>query len=145
MLTNFKVLKRRPLITILLALSCTVSVVILAATPAYKSVNFNTSDNLDSLIIHTLENEPSIGSNFRISKIKVDSTFSRTIFRVPVHPTFSKTMFHYDFHKSLSKQSIAVPAKVVFPERDMNIYIYDEGTIKSIIRLITTEPKTEVE
>jgi len=134
-------LKQRPLITILLALSCIASAIILAATPAYKSIDYSSANNLDSLITSTLRAEPSIGSNFRIYKIEVDSSFTRTVYRVPVHPTFSKTMFHFDLHKKLLKFEIESPARVVFPSRDMNIYIYDNGTIKSTIRLLTTEPK----
>jgi hypothetical protein len=121
------------------------SIVILSATPAYKSIDFDATDNLDSLIVNTLKNEPLIGSNFRIYRIEVDSNFTRIVYRVPVHPSFSKTMFHYRLHKMLSKFEIESPARVVFPERDMNIYIYDNGTIKSTIRLITTEPKAEDE
>lgn len=118
---------------------------ILAATPAYKGIDYSVADNLDSLITSSLKAEPSIGSSFRIYKIEVDSNFTRTVYRVPVHPTFSKTMFHFGLHKQLSKYEIESPAKVIFPERDMNIYIYDNGTIKSTIRLITTDPKAEIE
>ena len=136
-------MKRRPLITILLALSCIASAIILVATPAYKSIDYTAADNLDSLITSTLRTEPSIGSNFRIYKLEVDSSFTRTVYRVPVHPTFSKTTFHFDLHKELLKYKLESPARVTFPNRDMNIYIYDRGTIKSTIRLITTEPKAE--
>jgi len=138
-------LKRKPLITILLALSCVASAVILVVTPAHKSINYSAADNLDSLINSTLREEPLIGSNFRRYNIKVDSTFTRTVYRVPVHPSFSKTMFHYSLHKTLARYEIESPARVVFPERDMNIYIYENGTIKSTIRLISTEPKAESE
>ena len=138
-------MKRRPLITILLALSCIASAIILAATPAYKSIDYSAADNLDSLITSILKDEPLIGSNFRKYHIEVDSNFTRTVYRVPVHPTFSKTMFHYSLHKTLSKFEIESPAKVFFPDRDMNIYIYESGTIKSMIRLITVDPKSEDE
>ena len=111
------------------------------ATPSQKSIDYSAAENLDSLIASALSNEPSIGSNFRRYDIEVDSNFTRTVYRVPVHPTFSKTMFHYSLHQTLSKLKIDSPAKVIFPERDMNIYIYDNGTIRSTIRLITTEPK----
>lgn len=136
-------MKRRPLITILLSLSCIASVVILAAAPAHKSIDYSAADNLDSLLTNAFKENPLIGSNFRKYIIKVDSNFTRTVYRVPVHPSFSKTMFHYSLHKNLSRFDIESPAKVLFPERDMNIYIYDGGTIKSTIRLITTEPKVE--
>lgn len=138
-------MKRRPLITILLALSCIVSAVMLVATPSHKAIDYSTAENLDSLIASALSQEPSIGANFRKYDIEVDSNFTRTVYRVPVHPTFSKTMFHYSLHQTLSKLKIESPAKVLFPERDMNIYIYDNGTIRSTIRLITTKPKQESE
>jgi hypothetical protein len=138
-------LKQRPLITILLALSCIASAVILGVTPAYNSFDDNSADNLDSLITSTLRDEPLIGSNFRRYNIQIDSTFTRTVFRVPVHPNFSKTMFHYALHKKLTKFEIDSPARVIFPEKDMYIYIYEDGTIKSTIRLITTEPNIENE
>lgn len=136
-------MKRRPLITILLSLSCIASVVILAAAPSNKSIDYSAADNLDSLLTNTFKEEPLIGTNFRTYTIEVDSNFTRTVYRVPVHPSFSKTTFHYSLHKNLSRLGIDSPAKVLFPEKDMNIYIYDNGTIKSTIRLITTEPKLE--
>jgi hypothetical protein len=119
--------------------------VILVATPSHKAIDYSAAQNLDSLIASALSQEPSIGTNFRRYDIEVDSNFTRTVYRVPVHPTFSKTMFHYTLHQKLSKLKIDSPAKVLFPERDMNIYIYDNGTIRSTIRLITTEPKQESE
>ena len=136
-------MKRRPLITILLSLSCIASVVILIATPAHKSIDYSAANNLDSLLVNTFKADPLIGSNFRKYNIKVDSNFTRTVYRIPVHPSFSKTTFHYSLHKNLSRFDIESPAKVLFPERDMHIYIYDSGTIKSTIRLITTEPKVD--
>ncbi|XWN36023.1 MAG: hypothetical protein ROO71_08660 [Balneola sp.] len=138
-------MKRRPLITILLALSCIVSAVILVATPSHKAIDYSAAENLDLLIASALSQEPSIASNFRRYDIEIDSNFTRTVYRVPVHPTFSKTMFHYSLHQTLSKLKIESPAKVLFPERDMNIYIYDNGTIRSTIRLITAKPKQESE
>ena len=95
-------------------------------------MNFNNLSNL-----HYNNN------NFRKYNIKVDSNFTRTVYRIPVHPSFSKTTFHYSLHKNLSRFDIESPAKVLFPERDMHIYIYDSGTIKRTIRLITTEPKVD--
>lgn len=138
-------MKHKPLITVLLALSCIISVIILAATPVHKSINFDVNKDLDSLITSAFENEPLIGINYRRFNIEVDSLFTRTVYRVPVHPTFSKTMFHYHLHQALNKFEITSPAKVIFPDRDMNIYVYDNGTVRSTIRLITTKPKPKEE
>ncbi len=118
---------------------------ILVATPSHKAIDYSAAENLDLLITSALSQEPSIASNFRRYDIEIDSNFTRTVYRVPVHPTFSKTMFHYSLHQTLSKLKIESPAKVLFPERDMNIYIYDNGTIRSTIRLITAKPKQESE
>ncbi len=97
--------------------------------------------DLNELIETKLIEDPVIGSNYRTYKIEVDSSFTRTVYRVPVPPSFSKTVFHFDLHKSLTDLKLASPAKVLFPEKDMNIYVYDGNTIRSTIRLITTEPQ----
>lgn len=120
-----------------------VSVVILFTAPSYTSNNFGDANDLDSLITSVLRTDLSIEGNYRRYEIEVDSSFTRIVYRVPVHPSFSKTMFHFGLHKELSKFEIETPARVVFPERDMNIYIYDSGTIRSTIRLVTTEPKAD--
>ena len=67
---------------------------------------------------------------YRRYDIEVDSTFSRTVYRVQVPPSFSKTMFHFELHQKLLPYQLNSPAKVILPEKDMNIYIVDRGTIR---------------
>ncbi len=120
------------------------SVIILAYSPEVKTTDRSTANDIDSLVTSHFEKNPVIGNNYRTYRIDVDTNFTRTVYRVPVPPAFSKTMFHMNLHTSLQKYKIETPARVRFPERDMNIYIHQNGTIRSTIRLITTEPKVEV-
>jgi len=101
----------------------------------------NISSGIDSLLTDHFEQHLIPSTSVRKYNIEVDSTFTRTVYRVAVPPTFSKTMFHFELHQNLLRYNIESPARVIFPERDMNIYIYDNNTILSTIRLITTEPK----
>lgn len=121
--------------------------VILYYSPKYTAVHSNSVNNLDSLITLHFFDDPIIGTSFKKYTIEVDSSFTRSVFRIEVPRGYSKTMFHYNLHKSFLKYNIAVPARVVFPERDMNIYIKDDDIIRSTIRLISadTETNTEVE
>lgn len=93
---------------------------------------------LDSLIVSELKFHDISESQYRRYTIEVDSTFSRTVYRVQVPSSFSKTIFHFKLHKKLYPHGLTSPAKVIFPERNMNIYIVDRGTIRSTIRLINT-------
>lgn len=134
-------IRRKPLITILLLLSCIISGAIFVATPPYTPKFLNISSGIDSLLTDHFEQHLIPSTSVRKYNIEVDSTFTRTVYRVAVPPTFSKTMFHFELHQNLLRYNIESPARVIFPERDMNIYIYDNNTILSTIRLITTEPK----
>lgn len=134
-------IRRKPLITFLLLLSCIISGAIYVATPAYTPKFLDVRSGIDSLLTDHFEQHLIPSSSVRKFNIEVDSTFTRTVYRVAVPPSFSKTMFHYKLHHSLLRYNIQAPARVIFPERDMNIYIYDNNTIRSTIRLITTEPK----
>lgn len=120
-----------------------VSFIILVATPSHTPAATKKLTDIDSLIVSTLYNNTAIGDNFRIFNVEIDSSFTRRVYRVPVHPSFSKTMFHYSLHESLIPFDVKTPASVLFPERNMNIYVYKDETVISTIRLITTEPKQE--
>ncbi len=131
---------KKQLTTLLLVLSCLSSGIILATVPAQQTNSVVMNSGLDSLIVTELKLHDIPESQYRRYDIEVDSTFSRTVYRVQVPPSFSKTTFHFKLHKKLYPHDLTSPAKVIFPERNMNIYIMDRGTIRSTIRLITTDP-----
>lgn len=136
-------LNAKSILTILLLLSCIASAVILAAVPAYIPSKIGLDEDLDSIISRNFEDHFIPKKDIRKFTIEVDTTFTRSVYRVKVPSSFSKTMFHFDLHQSLFEYDISTPARVLFPQRDMNIYIVDKGTIRSTIRLLTEEPIME--
>ncbi|MEX0721130.1 MAG: hypothetical protein WD059_10710 [Balneolaceae bacterium] len=127
----------KKIITILLTLSCIISGIILAATPSPAIHKIQTVKELDSLITTHILNSQVNPQQVRVRDITVDSTFTRRMYRIRVPSRFSKTLFHLELHKNFRQYKMEVPAKVSFPERDMDIYLYNEGTVLRTIRLIT--------
>lgn len=109
---------------------------ILVATPASKANHIHSRKQLDSLIINHIFSAQISPQQVRIVDFPVDSSFTRRMFQVRVPSRFSKTLFHVELHKAFNAYEIEVPAKVQFPEHDMDIYVYHENTILRTIRLI---------
>ncbi|MTI88153.1 MAG: hypothetical protein FH748_09310 [Balneolaceae bacterium] len=124
-------------ITILLVLSCVVSGIILASSPAYKTKSLRSFSTLDSLINLKLEDARILPAHIRPYTIRIDSSFERKVYRVKVPSRFSKTRFHLNLHDALLPYGIESPAKVTLPAHDMDIYVYEENTIFRTIRLQT--------
>ncbi len=134
-----KIKKGKKIVTLLLVLSCVVSGFILAASPSYKIYTIENNQQLDSLISFHLQYSRIMPQQMRVSNIIIDTTFARKEYRVEVPSRFSKTLFHAALDKDLYRYDITAPAKVHFPSRDMDIYIYHTGTVLRTIRL-TTNP-----
>lgn len=129
-------------ITALLAISCVISGVILAGSPAYKNSSLENTQQLDSLINMHIHNSMITPSQVRRTNIQVDTVFTRKIYRLRVPSRFSKTMFHIDLHNDLNRFGIESPAKINFPSRDMHIYVSSEGTVLRTLHL-TTDPSLD--
>lgn len=125
------------IVTALLALSCVISGVILAATPSQKIYTLDTTAKLDSLLNVHIHNSLITPPQVRVSSIQVDTVLTRKEYRLRVPSRFSKTMFHIGLHQDLNRFDIETPAKIRFPSRDMHIYVYSEGTVLRTIRLTT--------
>lgn len=125
------------MITTLLALSCVISGVILAASPSHKNYNLDTTAQLDSLLNVHIHNSQITRPQVRVSSIQVDTVLTRKEYRLRVPSRFSKTMFHIGLHQDLNRFDIETPAKINFPSRDMHIYVYSEGTVLRTLRLTT--------
>lgn len=130
-------------LTGLLVAACILSGIFLAATPkpSYKSVK--TEAQLDSLLTTALWEANIPRKAVRTRVIEMDSSFSRKEFRVEVPSGFSKTSFHLQLHHTLMEVDLDCPARLVFPERDMFIYVVNKGTVFRTIRLITADPQPE--
>lgn len=121
----------------MLALSCVISSLILAASPSQKNYLLDTTAQLDSLLNVHIHNSLITPSQVRVSSIQVDTILTRKEYRIRVPSRFSKTMFHIGLHDDLNRFDIETPAKILFPSRDMHIYVYNKGTVLRTLRLTT--------
>lgn len=129
--------KGKKIITVLLGVSCVVSGMILASTNPAEITRLKEIDQIDSLINVQLTNHLVMPAQVRTSTVQVDSLLNRKIYRVRVPSRFSKTMFHIDLNKELTPYRINTPARIRFPSRDMNIYVYSFDTVLRTIHLTT--------
>ena len=130
-------------LTGLLVAACILSGIILGATPKKVLKTVRTESQLDSLLSQTLLDAGIPKSAIRIRQVEIDSSFTRKEFLIKVPPAFSKTSFHLNLHHALVDFDLDCPARVVFPEHDMNIYILNRDTIYRTIRLISTQAKAD--
>lgn len=133
----------KKIITALLLVACVLSGIILAYTPTFIPNKITTETELDSLILLSFDQANFRNNQIRTFTVEMDSSFSRKVYRVRVSPSFSKTSFHLELHKRFHPLGLSTPSRVVFPERDMNIYIENEGTIFRTIRMITDNIEEE--
>lgn len=129
----------KKIITGLLFVSCVISGIILAATPANPAHRIESGQQLDSLINTHLTNEQISPEQLRTSVIRIDTSFVRKDLRIRVPSHFSKTLFHVGLHKDLRPYNIEAPAVIKFPSRDMHIYISHKGTVLRTLRM-TSDP-----
>ena len=129
----------KKIITGLLFVSCAISGIILAATPASSIQRIESGQQLDSLINTHLNSERILPDQVRTSIIRIDTGFVRKDLRIRVPSHFSKTLFHVGLHKDLLTYNIKTPAIIKFPSRDMHIYISHKGTIIRTLRM-TSDP-----
>lgn len=133
----FDRIKGKRIVTLLLVLSCIISGIILGASPDYKVYELKDTRQLDSLITLQLQQARILDDHYRMIRIPVDTVFTRKEYRIRVPSHFSKTLFHLDLVKDLKKYDLDLPARVELPSRDMDIYLYYEGTILRTLRLTT--------
>lgn len=127
-------------ISVLLVCSCILSGVILASAPVYMVHKINTNEELDTLLKLQFEDSEIAPAQIRTFTINVDSNFTRKVYRIKVPPSFSKTTFHHELNKKLYSYGFETPARVFFPNKDMNIYVVYEGSVIRTLRLISEIP-----
>lgn len=130
---------KRGWITILLLLSCTISAFLLWKSGPVVSQRLQHSEQLDSLIVHTMNLHGIQANQIREREITIDSTFTRKIYSVGVPSEFSKTSFHYDLHSKLLPYSANTIGKVQFPERNVSIQVlYNKNVLRTVT--LQTDP-----
>lgn len=129
--------KGKTIITLLLALSCVISGIILAASPARVSLKLQNVQQIDSLLNLQLQSAQINPSQIQITSVSVDTILLRKNYWVKVPSRFTKTYFHIQLHDTFNPYGIHTPAKVHFPSKDMDIYVYYNDAVLRKIRLTT--------
>ncbi len=124
-------------IVILLLLACAISAYLLISVPKTPTLGFLSQEHLDELIVETLQEEFIPKNQYRVFTAVQDSLFVRKVYRVTTAPGYSKTSFHYALHRKLEPYGVETPARVLFPQKDLHLYVMANQTIHRTIRLVT--------
>ena len=129
---------KRKWIAILLFLSCTAALVLLAtAEPVEKRKVLTNASQIDSLIIVAFQDFRVPSSQIRTQTVAIDSVFSRTVYTVRVPSHFSKTSFHLKLHEHVWPYSVQTSGTVQFPERNLRIHLLYNDTVMRSVHLNT--------
>jgi hypothetical protein len=130
---------KKQFIAILLLVACIFSGWLLFLTPSQEYKTLRDSAQLDSLLQVSLTDFNISARQRRTYSTRIDSTFSRITHVVKVPPAFSKTQFHAVLQRRLSSYDLKLPARIVFPEKDMHIQFQYSSTIIGKVQLVTDE------
>ncbi len=92
----------------------------------------------DSLIVETLNSFGLNRQQITHFKTTVDSTFQRKTFTVTVSKKFPETKLHLALKQTFYPYDVLVPARVLFPDKDLRIQFYFKNTVVRTL-LINTE------
>lgn len=129
--------RSKTLLIVLLVSSCVLTSILLFTIPSQQSYEETTLEDFEFVIEDAFQ--VSGVQDFRKSKIQIDSSFTRIVYRVNVNPSFSKTSFHLLLNSELQTLDVETPAKVVFPEEHMDIHLVHQNTVLATIRLLTDD------
>lgn len=130
---------KKKLIAGLLFVSCLISGWLLAIAPSGETQSLQNFGQADSLLQRTLADYNVSNGQVSTSSTQIDSNFTRIVHTVYVPPGFSKTQFHASLQQRLAPYGVALPAKVIFPDKDMHIQFDYYDSIIRTVKLITDE------
>lgn len=140
--SGLKEQKKKRIIALLLFIACAISgymLIYLSSGGAPRQLEGLA--HADSLI-HSELSDFNIGSQqLREVTTRIDSNFSRKTYHVGVPYQFSKTQFHAELNRRFHPYSVQTPAKVTFPEENMDIHLLFQNTV---IRTISLETDPEL-
>lgn len=109
-------------------------------TSSTSQKNIESLAQADSLIQNHLADFNVGNDQVSVSSTPVDSNFIRKTYHVGVPYGFSKTQFHAELNQLLHSYNINTPARVTFPEQDVNIQLsYRDAVIRTIS--LQTDPE----
>ncbi|PAU93617.1 hypothetical protein CK503_10705 [Aliifodinibius salipaludis] len=136
--------KKKKLIAILLLVSCFISGFILFSTSDKNTKRLSTLSQADSLIQQQFSSFNIPEDQISVGTTRVDSNFYRKTYFVGLPYRFSKTQFHAELNDALSPFGIRTPARVTFPQKNVNIQLsYRETVIRTIS--LQTDPELSLQ
>lgn len=131
--------KNAPLILAILIAATFTAGGILAWVPQPKIPVPLTQDEIHQVIRETTREFSVPEALVRTTTLRVDSTFSRTVWIMELPQSVSKTTFHYQLDQTLKPVGIQTPATVEFPDRNMRIHLLWQDTVIQTIYLRTAD------
>lgn len=128
---------KKYLIVLLLLGACLASTFLLAYSSESAVKTLNNLAEADSLLRRDLETFNIPDRQIKEQTVRIDSLNKRKEYQIRVPQGFSKTQLHHEIHNTFSQYNVASPAKVIFPEKDFNIYLQQNNSIFTTIRLRT--------
>ena len=136
-ITGLKVQKKKRLIAILLVVSCVTSGYMLFSGSGGGSERLQSLAEADSLIQQELASYNIRPDQIETRTVRVDSNFSRKTYTVNLPYQFSKTQFHANLNSRFHRYGIETPAKVTFPEKNVDIQLLYNSTVIRTVSLQT--------
>lgn len=134
-----QILKKK-LLALLLFICCLLSTgLLLNAGPAPEKKIKNLKQ-LDSLILKKLYAFGVTQGQISSYDTVIDATFKRKVFTLTVPKKFPETKLHLSLKKAFQSYHFLLPARVLFPDKDLRIHFMFKGTILRTLLIDTEEP-----
>lgn len=125
-------------------MSCFISGFILFSTSDKDTKRLSSQAEADSLIQQQFSSFNISDDQVSVAITRVDSNFSRKTYFVGLPYRFSKTQFHAELNDALHPFGIRTPARVTFPQKNIDIQLsYRETVIRTIS--LQTDPKLSLQ
>lgn len=109
----------------------------LFAGPGGEKKRLTSLTQADSLIQDKLSDFNINDEQVRISSNQIDSNFTRKVYHIDLPYQISKTQFHAELNRTFHEYAVEAPAKVTFPEQNVNIHLLKDGTVFRTLSLQT--------
>lgn len=129
--------KKKRFIALLLLMACLISGYMLFRTSEGATRHLQSFAEADSLIELELANFSIGEEQINRTSVQLDTSFSRKIYRVDLPEGFSKVQLHAELNQLFYPYGVAMPARVTFPEEDMQIHLEYKQTVIRTIELRT--------
>jgi hypothetical protein len=127
---------KKQLIAALLLISCLACAWLLFLMPSKKHHRLQHLSQADSLVLGTLSKFGIPEKQISVRSRRVDSSFTRKVYVVSVPPYFPKIRFHTALKGRFTGYGISLPARIIFPDKDIDIQLYYRNTVIRTIKMV---------